>query len=45
FSHLHTPVVVSLLRVFNGAVIGCIIGALAIVVYRAIWRTPVRAET
>ena len=39
FSHLHTPVVVSLLRVFNGAVIGCVIGALLILIYRAIFRT------
>ncbi|MGP6191662.1 MAG: DUF5693 family protein [Vulcanimicrobiaceae bacterium] len=34
FSHLHTPLTVSLVRVFNGAVIGCIVGALAVVVYR-----------
>jgi len=42
FSHLHTPLVISLLRVFNGAVIGCIIGALAVTIYRAIFaaRTP-----
>jgi len=39
FSHLHTPVVVSLLRVFNGAVIGCVIGALLILIYRAVFRT------
>lgn len=35
FSHLHTELLVSILRVFNGFVIGAIIGALAIVVYRA----------
>lgn len=35
FSHLHTPVVVSLLRVINGAVIGCILGAILIVLSRA----------
>jgi hypothetical protein len=34
FSHLHTPVLISLLRVFNGLVIGVIIGALAIAIYR-----------
>ena len=37
FSHLHTPLVVSLMRVFNAAVIGCIIGALAILIYRALF--------
>jgi hypothetical protein len=34
FSHLHTPLAVSLLRVINGAVIGIVVGAIAIVVYR-----------
>jgi hypothetical protein len=34
FSHLHTPLLVSLERVFNGAVLGAIGGALAIAVYR-----------
>ncbi len=34
FSHLHTPLLVSLLRVFNGLVIGVIIGAIAVAVYR-----------
>jgi hypothetical protein len=34
FSHLHTPVIVSLLRIANGAVIGCIIGAILILLYR-----------
>jgi hypothetical protein len=34
FSHLHTPLIVSLVRVFNGAVIGCVIGALFVVLYR-----------
>jgi hypothetical protein len=42
FSHLHTPLVVSLLRVFNGAVIGAIVGIIAILIYRAIWK-PARA--
>jgi hypothetical protein len=36
FSHLHTPLLASLTRVFNGAVIGIAIGAIAIFVYRAI---------
>jgi hypothetical protein len=36
FSHLHTPLVASLTRIFNGVVIGIVIGALAIAVYRAI---------
>jgi hypothetical protein len=36
FSHLHTPLVASLTRVFNGAVIGVLIGAAAIFVYRAL---------
>ena len=35
FSHLHTALGVSLLRVVNGAVIGAIVGALIIVIYRA----------
>jgi hypothetical protein len=34
FSHLHTHLAVSLLRLFNGAVIGVLIGAVAIVIYR-----------
>jgi len=34
FSHLHTPVLVSLLRVFNGLVIGVVIGAILIAIYR-----------
>jgi hypothetical protein len=34
FSHLHTPIEVSMLRVFNGLVAGVAIGALAIVIYR-----------
>ncbi len=35
FSHLHTPLVVSLVRVVNGAVLGAIVGAIAIALYRA----------
>jgi hypothetical protein len=38
FSHLHTPLLVSLLRVFNGAVLGIVIGAIAIALYRALDR-------
>ena len=38
FSHLHTPLAASLTRVFNGAVIGIVIGAIAIGLYRAIDR-------
>jgi hypothetical protein len=34
FSHLHTPLEVSVLRIVNGLVIGAIIGALAIWIYR-----------
>lgn len=34
FSHLHTPLLVSGERVFNGAVLGAVLGALAILVYR-----------
>ncbi len=34
FSHLHTPLLISLQRVANGLVIGVIIGALVIWVYR-----------
>jgi hypothetical protein len=43
FSHLHTPLVASLLRVFNGLVIGVILGAIAIGVYRAVDRRAVAA--
>jgi hypothetical protein len=35
FSHLHTPLFVSALRVINGAVIGCLIGLILIVIYHA----------
>jgi hypothetical protein len=37
FSHLHTHLAISLLRLFNGALIGIVIGAIAIAVYRR-WR-------
>lgn len=36
FSHLHTPIEISLLRVFNGLVIGVIIGAILVAIYRKI---------
>jgi len=36
FSHLHTPLAVSALRLLNGAVLGIAIGAIAVIVYRAI---------
>jgi len=35
FSHLHTPLFVSALRVVNGTVIGCLIGIVLIALYRA----------
>ena len=34
FSHLHTPLIVGVERVINGGVLGAIIGAIAIAVYR-----------
>lgn len=34
FSHLHTPIEVSLLRIVNGLIVGAIIGALVIWIYR-----------
>ncbi|MGB8519570.1 MAG: DUF5693 family protein, partial [Candidatus Tumulicola sp.] len=34
FSHLHTPLGISLLRVFNGLVVGVVIGALLVWIYR-----------
>jgi hypothetical protein len=36
FSHLHTPLRISLLRICNGAVIGIAIGAAAVLLYRKI---------
>jgi hypothetical protein len=44
FSHLHTPLVVSLLRLFNGAVVGCALGALAVLVYRYALRRRLAIE-
>jgi len=39
FSHLHTPITVSLLRLLNGAVAGILIGVIAIVIYRRLTAT------
>jgi len=36
FSHLHTPLFASMLRVFNGALLGIVLGALAIAIYRVV---------
>ncbi len=36
FSHLHTPLSISLLRIVNGLIVGGIIGAAAIAVYRRV---------
>ncbi len=36
FSHLHTPLEISILRIFNGLVVGAIVGVLAIWIYRRI---------
>lgn len=41
FSHLHTPLAISAVRIVLGGVLGAIIGAIAIAVYRAV-RKPVR---
>ena len=35
FSHLHTELLISVLRIFNGFVIGAIVGVAAILIYRA----------
>ena len=44
FSHLHTALGVSLLRLVNGAVIGIVIGAIAIAAYRR-FRKPDAVQT
>lgn len=36
FSHLHTPLFISLWRIFNGFVLGAVIGAILIWIYRAV---------
>ena len=38
FSHLHTPLLISIVRVLYGLVIGAIIGAIAIAIYRRLER-------
>jgi len=38
FAHVHTPLFISLLRVVNGLILGCIIGVLAICLYWLIRR-------
>ena len=38
FSHLHSPLAVSLIRVLNGAIAGAIIGAIVVLVYRRVLR-------
>jgi len=38
FSHLHTPLTISILRVFNGLVLGAVVGIVAIAIYRAVLR-------
>ncbi|MBC5810611.1 MAG: hypothetical protein GIW95_07145 [Candidatus Eremiobacteraeota bacterium] len=43
FSHLHTPLFVSFLRIVNGAVVGIVVGAVLIALYRAFVRTRSRA--
>lgn len=43
FSHLHTHLAVSLLRLVNGAVIGIVAGAIAVAAYRR-WRTASPAD-
>ncbi|MGA2394025.1 MAG: DUF5693 family protein [Candidatus Lustribacter sp.] len=42
FSHLHTPLLVSIERVFNGAVLGAVLGAVVILVYRKLRPLMVR---
>jgi hypothetical protein len=39
FSHLHTPLEISLLRLVNGLVVGILIGVAAVVAYRRLVRT------
>jgi len=36
FSHLHTPLLISFLRIVNGAVLGAIVGAIVVWVYRRV---------
>ena len=34
FSHLHTPIEISILRIVNGLIVGAIVGAIVMWVYR-----------
>ncbi|MHB8178432.1 MAG: DUF5693 family protein [Vulcanimicrobiaceae bacterium] len=43
FSHLHTPLLVSIIRVFIALVLGAVIGAITIVVYRMFMRRFARS--
>ena len=36
FSHLHTPLAISLLRIVNGLIVGVVIGSIVVYVYRRI---------
>jgi hypothetical protein len=38
FSHLHTPIEVSVLRIVNGLIVGAIVGAIVIWIYRRVAR-------
>ena len=40
FSHLHTPIEISLLRVLNGLIVGAILGTIAIWIYRRTGSAP-----
>ncbi len=45
FSHLHTPIEVSLLRIVNGLIVGALVGALVIWIYRRwIYRSAASAQ-
>ena len=45
FSHLHTPIEVSLLRIVNGLVVGALVGALVVWIYRRwIYRRAASAQ-
>ena len=36
FSHLHTPIEISIVRIVNGLIVGAVLGAIAIAIYRRI---------
>ena len=44
FSHLHTPLVVSIVRILLGGVLGAILGAIVVTIYR-FFRRPMRSTT